>query len=176
MTIQWQLCPNGPWMPNGEPLVYANGAYGYASNPSFNAEQVYLAGKLAVITLISNAVDAQLPALTADQRNSIIDAICDSWVTKVNMAMMYDGTPATSLKIPLNAGGLEVRADGSIHYWTDNHQDLGSVNALLTAQIRVLVGKVHTAVTAAVPNVARAVMVERMILKDVFDQFVVNIT
>ena len=179
MQVQFELHTQGPWFGSSSPqLIYNGTTYGYANNPSFPAEATYLQGKFIVASMIASAVDDQLPSLAVADRNNIIDAICASWVTKVNMGYMTDGTIACNLMIPNNAGGLEVRtSDNTIHYWTAQSVDQGDVTSILKAQIQVLVGKVYAGVTAKIPNnTARAYMFMRMILKDVFDQFVIIVS
>lgn len=176
MQIQWQLHPHGPWYISHEPLIYDEGLgkYIYFSQATHNEEERYLAAKLAVSNLIAEAVDEQLQDLAKGYRDEIIDAICYAWVTKVNLAIMADGTIATSLKIPLNSGGLEVREDGEIHYWTATHEDLGNIRNLLKAQLKIILQKIYNAVSS-ISDMARAVKFARLMLVDICNQFVIEI-
>lgn len=176
MQVKWLLHSHGPWDHAGESLVYSGGNYIFESQSTHGEETEYMAAKVVVFNMIKDAVDEQLGGIPVAYRNQIIDAIATSWVTKVNFAVMRDNTTSAGFKLPLTSGGLEVRADSTIHYWTDESVDKGDVKGLIKAQLKIIIQKLYDYITANVTGADRQITAMRLCLIDFCNQFGVEVT
>lgn len=107
----------------------------------------YLQGKLTIYGIMSIAVNQELPSVSDDMKIALVGAMAEPWVGKCNYQIMDDGTESTNLKIDTRivvdgqevpGGGLQVKTDGTVHYWTNEGVDMGNV-----APILILITKVN---------------------------------
>jgi len=182
MAIEYALHTHGPWYPNHQPLIY-NEAGDRFEFPSVRPEDagqeeaIYLNAKATIYNIIVSAVDTELAAVPVAYRNEIIDVICQSWLTKVNMVVFSqeNNQIVCSLKIDLPPGaGLEIRNDQTVHYW-NNGVHKQEVTNLLTTILRKLIEKAFNA-TSSIADVDRRVIATKNMVLDLVNQFGVVIT
>ncbi len=85
------------------------------------------------------------------------------------MTVNLDGTISANLKIDTKIGGIEVRANGELHYWNNESQDVVILNDHFKEKIKYIVRRVYTVFSDDFLGAKNC-------LADIFNQFGVVIT